>query len=110
MLNSQTIPRLRCEVVCGGANNQLAEIDDDEQLAKRGITFAPDYVANAGGVINVYYEFIGQYDEEAAMAKASEIYKNMEHVLNIASEQGITTAKAADQFARERIKNGRKFN
>ena len=57
VLNDRTIPRLRCRLVCGGANNQLAAATHDDALAARGITFLPDYLANAGGVIDFYQEF-----------------------------------------------------
>src|SRR6185295_1648584 len=56
MLNDDTIPRLKCQIVCGGANNQLAEEHHDTALEKRKILYAPDYVVNAGGLINVYVE------------------------------------------------------
>jgi leucine dehydrogenase len=108
VLNTGTIPRLQCSVVCGGANNQLADDSSDNQLAERGILYAPDFVANAGGVINVYYELGRTYDREAAMEKTSHIYESMEQVFSIAKAQGITTAEAADHLAEQRIAAGRK--
>jgi leucine dehydrogenase len=110
ILNNNTIPRLQCSVVCGGANNQLADDSSGNQLAERGILYAPDFVANAGGVINVYYELGRTYDREAAMEKASHIYKSMEQVFSIAKAQGITTAEAADYLAEQRIAAGRKVS
>jgi leucine dehydrogenase len=110
ILNNNTIPRLQCSVVCGGANNQLADDSNGNQLAERGILYAPDFVANAGGVINVYYELGRIYDREAAMEKASHIYKSMEQVFSIAKAQGITTAEAADYLAEQRIAAGRKVS
>ena len=103
VLNADTIPRLRCTVVCGSANNQLAEEADAGRMAQRGILYAPDYVANAGGVINVSFELDREYDEEAAMEKASHIYETTERVLHAAKAQGITTARAADALAEARL-------
>src|SRR5580704_4100033 len=68
VLNDATIPCLRCRVVCGGANNQLAEVRHDAALAVRGIVFVPDYLANAGGVIDFHQETI---DDQPAAVLAS---------------------------------------
>ena len=102
VLNDETIPRLKCEVVCGGANNQLAEERHAAALRERGILYAPDYVVNAGGLINVYVEMEG-YVRDRALRMAEGIYANTERVINISREQGITTAEAADRFSEERI-------
>ena len=102
VLNDQTIPKLKCKVVCGGSNNQLAEERHAAMLGERGILYAPDYVVNAGGLINVYVEMEG-YVRDRALRMAEGIYANTERVINISREQGITTAEAADRFAEERI-------
>lgn len=102
VLNDNTIPRLKCKVVCGGANNQLAEERHAVALRERGVLYCPDYVVNAGGLINVYVEMEG-YVRERALRMAEGIGANLERVIKIASEQGITTAAAADRFAEERI-------
>lgn len=102
VLNDQTIPKLKAKVVCGGANNQLAEERHAKALGDRGILYAPDYVVNAGGLINVYVEMEG-YVRERALRMAEGIYANTERVINISREQGVTTAQAADRFAEERI-------
>ena len=102
VLNDETIPKLKCKVVCGGANNQLGEERHAEQLQERGILYAPDYVVNAGGLINVYVEMEG-YVRDRALRMAEGIKANTERVINISREQGITTAEAADRFAEERI-------
>jgi len=101
-LNDQTIPRLKCKVICGGANNQLADEEHADMLQQREILYAPDYVVNAGGLINVYVEMEG-YVRERALRMAQGIHANTERVINISREQGITTAEAADRFAEERI-------
>jgi len=107
VLNDETIPRLRCEVVAGAANNQLAEERHAEELANRGILYAPDFVINAGGLINVYNELTGEYNQERALRMTRSIYLNMMRVFEIAEQAEITTADAADALAEERIANVR---
>ncbi len=103
VLNSNTIPRLQCRIVCGSANNQLLELEDADALKKRGILYAPDYIVNAGGVINVSCEVGTTYSEDAAREKTARIYENTQRVIAISKKQGISTALAADQLAEERI-------
>lgn len=103
ILNDQTIPALQVEIVCGGANNQLLVPEQHgAELEKRGIAYAPDFVANAGGVINVYGELAG-WTRERALRKADEIYDTVLGVYAIAKEQGIFTYLAADALAERRI-------
>jgi leucine dehydrogenase len=102
-LNEATIPRLRCRIVCGAANNQLATDEDDNRLVGRDILYAPDYIVNSGGVINVYYEHGRTYNRDAAMAKTAQIFDTMTRVIELSQEQGITTAEAADALAQARI-------
>ena len=106
-LNEATLPRLRCRVVCGAANNQLATPEDAQRLVQRGIVYAPDFIANAGGVTNVYFEIGQPYDREGAHAHTATIYDSMQRVLAIADAEGITTAEAADRLAEERLAAGR---
>lgn len=103
VLNEATIPRLKCRVVVGGANNQLATAADAERLQKRGILYAPDYIVNSGGVINAGDELLG-YNRARATAKAQEVYYTTLRVFAMAKTQGITTAEAADRLAEERIR------
>jgi leucine dehydrogenase len=103
ILNDQTIPQLKVEIVAGGANNQLLEERHGDLLEERGILYAPDYVANAGGVINVYSELAG-WTSARALRKADEIYDTLLGVFEIAREQGIPTYQAADRLAERRIK------
>ncbi|MBI4297039.1 MAG: Glu/Leu/Phe/Val dehydrogenase [Chloroflexi bacterium] len=106
VLNDKTIPRLKCRMVVGCANNQLAEDRHGQALMDRGILYAPDFIVNAGGVINLSFEFTG-YDPEAALDRVKGIYHTMEQVLARAKSQGITTAQAADLLAEERIQSVR---
>ncbi len=108
ILNDNTIPRLKCRAVVGSANNQLAEDRHAQALQDRGILYAPDFITNAGGVINISFELTG-YDPEAALSKALEIGPTMQRVLDRAKTQGITTARAADLLAEERIQSVRKI-
>ena len=107
-LNSGTIPRLRSAVVCGAANNQLADDDSAELLRKRGILYAPDFIANAGGVINVYFELGRAYDRDAAMEKTAHIYDTMGRVIAASKREDITTAEAANRIAEERLEAARR--
>lgn len=102
VLNRNTIPRLRCKIVCGGANNQLQEDGDGAHLEQRGILYAPDFVANAGGIINISVELTG-YDAELAQRKVKGIYDTMRRVLARSKAQKVPTARAADLIAEERI-------
>jgi leucine dehydrogenase len=110
ILNAETIPGLQCQVVCGSANNQLADEPDADRLEQRGILYAPDYVTNAGGVINVFYELNRVYDLEPALEKTSKIYDTMLQVIQTAKGQGTTTARAADTIAEERLASVRRVH
>ena len=102
-INDKTIPQLKVEIVAGAANNQLLEERHGDVLEERGILYAPDYVANAGGVINVYSELAG-WDAQRALRKADEIYDTILGVFDIAKSEGIPTYLAADRLAERRLK------
>jgi leucine dehydrogenase len=102
VLNSSTIPELRCDAVVGSANNQLASLADAERLRHRGVVYAPDFVANAGGVINIAEEPHG-YDRVRAYDRIRSIHDTLLRVFDRAEADGITTAAAADRLAEERI-------
>ncbi|QJY47753.1 Glu/Leu/Phe/Val dehydrogenase [Pseudonocardia broussonetiae] len=97
-----TLAALRAEIVCGGANNQLAEPGIDRELAARGVLYAPDYCVNSGGVIQIADELRG-FDPERAKARATGIFDTTLQVLELAASTGVTTAAAADRLAEERI-------
>jgi glutamate dehydrogenase/leucine dehydrogenase len=101
-LNAETIPELTCDAVVGSANNQLAELADAERLRRRGVVYAPDFVANAGGVINIAEEPHG-YDRTRAYGRIRSIHDTLLAVFDRADTEGITTAEAADRLAEERI-------
>ncbi len=102
IINDQTIPKLKVKVVAGGANNQLLEERHGDALEARGILYAPDYVANAGGVINVYGEVEG-WDAQRALDKADDIYDTVLRVFDIAESDKIPTYEAADRLAEQRL-------
>lgn len=107
-LNDDTIPRLRCKAVGGCANNQLLEPRHADALQARGILYAPDYVINAGGIINVGCEFLpGGYDERASLARIARIRENLARVFRLAREHKQTTREAAARLAEERLSAAR---
>lgn len=101
-VNDETIPQFKFEIIAGSANNQLAEERHGDDLTRRGILYAPDYVINAGGLINVYGELNG-WSAERAKRKAGEIYDTLGQLFELAREQGIATHVAADRLAERRI-------
>jgi leucine dehydrogenase len=102
VINDDTLKVLRVAVVCGAANNQLAEERHGDELERRGIVYAPDYVANAGGLINVNAEIEG-WTLEQSHRKAGEIYDTVRRVLEIARDEGIPSYRAADRLGEERV-------
>ena len=103
-LNERTIPELKCAAVCGCANNQLATDEDGDRLADAGVLYAPDYVANAGGVINIADELRPSgYDRERAYASVATIHDTVRRVFQRAAADSITPARAADRLAEERL-------
>ncbi len=102
VLSEASIRRLRCRAVVGSANNQLATPADAERIAERGVLYAPDFVVNAGGVINIAEELIG-YHRERAYANVRRIYDTTKRVLAAAEAHGLTTAAAAEALAEQRM-------
>jgi leucine dehydrogenase len=101
-LNDETIPRLRVQIVAGAANNQLAEDRHGDELERRGVLYAPDYVINGGGVINVYGE-LSRWPAERSLKKAGEIFDTLLRIFEIARAERIPTYRAADRLAEQRI-------
>jgi len=104
VIRDDTIPELKCRVVAGSANNQLERPEHGEALADAGIVYAPDYVINAGGLINVADELQG-YNPDRAKARVESVYRTLREIFEMARDRHITTAAAADAFAEERIGN-----
>ncbi len=102
-VNEDTIPRLKCSIVAGSANNQLKDEDEDAaRLRLRDILYAPDYVVNAGGLINVANELEG-YNRERAIQQAAGIYSIVTTIFEIARDEDITPHQAANTLAERRI-------
>jgi valine dehydrogenase (NAD+) len=106
VLTTDTIPRLQVEAVCGGANNQLGTVQDAARLQERGILYAPDYVVNAGGLINVSDELHPEgYDPARCERKAERIGLTLLEIFAEADEQGTTTEIAAERVAEKRMRS-----
>ena len=103
VLNDRTIPELKVKIVAGAANNQLLEERHGAMLRERNILYAPDYVANAGGVLNGCTELLG-WQTDYALRKVDEIYDTTLRIFQSAQAQGLTTNEAADMLAEERLK------
>lgn len=104
ILNDVTIPKLKCSIVAGPANNQLEHEEKHAKALKdRGILFAPDYVINAGGLINVANELEG-YSQARALKQADGIYDSLKRILILAQEKNITTVEASNHVAEERLR------
>jgi valine dehydrogenase (NAD+) len=104
-LTDDVVEALRAEIVCGGANNQLAHPGTEKLLADRGILYAPDYCVNSGGVIQVADELLG-FDFDRARRKAAAIFDTTAEVLRIADDEGVPPALAADRLAERRMAEG----
>jgi len=102
IINDTTLPMLQVEIIAGGANNQLLEERHGDRVEEMGMSYAPDYVANAGGVINVFGEVAG-WDSERALRKADDIYDTVLQVFDIAKTDGIPSYEAADRLAERRL-------
>jgi leucine dehydrogenase len=103
-LNDTTLSQLKCSIIAGAANNQLAEDRHGEQLKKQGILYTPDYVINAGGIINVSFEIEGKaYNKQDALNKVDNIYGTLLEIFERADFENKTTNSVADALARCRI-------
>lgn len=107
VLNTETVPRVQARIICGCANNQLATPEAGNELARRGIVYAPDYLVNAGGLIRgAEYFLLRRADSQASLAR---IHDRMLRVLQVAQERGVSTARVADEFAESRLKQTKTF-
>jgi glutamate dehydrogenase/leucine dehydrogenase len=106
-LNAESIPRLTCRAVAGCANNQLAEPEDAERLRERGILYAPDYVVNAGGIIQLIGLEDEGWDEAQLEERLGGVGKTLRALFAEAEAEDITPAEAADRLVRRRLADGR---
>ena len=108
VLNDTSIPALNAKVVAGAANNVLLKGEHGKMLDDRGVLYAPDYVINAGGIVNVSVEFHdGGYDEEVALRKIERIPQALKELWTIAKEEGIPPSDAADRLAQRILAEGK---
>ena len=103
IINAETLPRLKVKVIAGGANNQLSTPDMGEKVMERGILYAPDYVINGGGIINVAAEISGAFDPAWVEAKVQRLMGTLGEVLDQAQRESRATNRVADAIARQRI-------
>ena len=101
-ISELTLPRLRVEIIAGSANNQILSATIAEEVFRRGILYAPDYVINAGGLVNVYVEMNG-YDQTRALRLTQQIYGRLRNVFALSRELNVPTSVAADRIAEERL-------
>lgn len=102
IINARSIESLSCRIVAGAANNQLKDLEIAEELGRRDILYAPDYVLNAGGLINIAEELKG-YDQARAYENVGKIYDRMKVVFELAKKESISTAQAAERLAEQRL-------
>ena len=103
ILTSTTIPQIKAKIIAGAANNQLATAADGARLAERDILYAPDYVINAGGIINVAAEYYGNSSEDDVRADVGRIKDRLQDIFKEAKDTGRPTNELADELARKLI-------
>jgi len=105
-LNSDTLERLKCDIIAGAANNQLDDEDaDGKTLMQRGILYAPDFLINAGGLINVGIDYLGGWSKERVRRKVEKIYDTTLEIFSRSEEEDIPTQEAALDIANKRIRD-----
>jgi leucine dehydrogenase len=107
VVNDETLPQFQCKIIAGAANNVLLREEHGQRLKEAGILYAPDYVINAGGIINVSIEVEPQgYDEDRSRAKVENIYHALKRVFEISKAENISTNEASNRLALERLRRG----
>ena len=104
VINEDTLPRLRCQIVAGGANHQLESDELATQLEHRGILYAPDYAINAGGLLNSAVELEG-YSEERALRRVTRIHDIVAQIFRLADREQIPSWQAARKLAEQRLQS-----
>jgi len=102
VLNEDTIPRLKCRIVCGSANNQLARIEDADALRRADVLYAPDFIVNSGGLISVADEMVG-WHHDRVMARVEKIGRTLLDIFHLASVENTSTGVAAVEYAKRRM-------
>jgi leucine dehydrogenase len=104
IVNDETLPHFHARIIAGAANNVLLREEHGQRLREAGILYAPDYVINAGGIINVSIEVEGEYDEGRSRKKVENIYHALKRVFEISKEQNVSTNAASNHLAEERLR------
>jgi leucine dehydrogenase len=107
VINEETIPALRCQIICGAANNQLSREELAEDLAGRGIVYAPDFIANAGGIIHAAEEHAGEHDPDRVAKRVQGIHDVVAEILEESESTGRTPLSAGYAIAARRLETGR---
>ncbi len=103
-INDDSLNRIKASVICGAANNQLAqEVKHGKMLQEQGMLYAPDFLVNAGGIINIFPELMGHYNKDLALQQTEGIYDKSMEIFNKAETEGKTTHQAALEIAEKRI-------
>ncbi|MCL1888569.1 MAG: Glu/Leu/Phe/Val dehydrogenase family protein, partial [Kiritimatiellaeota bacterium] len=107
VLNVDNVKELKCAIVAGAANNVLVDIETGDALDRRDILYLPDYIINAGGVLNCGMEIVeGRYDKAAVDAGVDKIHETTLNIIKMAKDKGISTARAADEYAADIVSKG----
>ena len=109
VVNDETIPRMKCRIVCGSANNQLEDIRDADALRRSGVLYAPDFIVNAGGLISVADELTG-WNRDRVMKRVEDIGRTLLNVFHLAQVLNVSTAEAAVEHAKRRIRKISRLN
>jgi leucine dehydrogenase len=104
-ITAQSVPSLQASIIAGGANNQLETPEDGQRLSTAGILYAPDYVINGGGIINVASEYYDDADDDEVMRRVAEIGPRLTGIFEASKQSGKPTNVVADEMAREIIAN-----
>eukprot|EP00826_Nyctotherus_ovalis_P043034 TRINITY_DN44_c0_g1_i8.p1 TRINITY_DN44_c0_g1~~TRINITY_DN44_c0_g1_i8.p1 ORF type:complete len:350 (+),score=-38.63 TRINITY_DN44_c0_g1_i8:193-1242(+) len=108
VLSVENIPKLKCSIVAGAANNVLVDDDAGKLIHDSGILYVPDFIINAGGVISVYYGLNGKFSHDKAVAKVEEIFNSVQNILDISKKDDLPTSKAAVNYAKQIIEENKK--
>jgi glutamate dehydrogenase/leucine dehydrogenase len=103
VINDDVVPRLKCRIVCGSANNQLQDVDDADALRRAGILYAPDFIVNSGGLISVADEITG-WNRDRVLSRVEKIGRTLLDVFHLAQVLNVSTAEAAIEYAKRRIR------
>jgi len=103
VLNAHSVPQIRARLIAGAANNQLATVTDGDALQARGITYLPDYLVNAGGIVSVAREYRGEGEEQSVMVEVSRIAERVTELLERVKTAGQAPGRVADAWARAKL-------